>query len=70
MIGVEPEYCASYTEALKKGAPNAVKVSPTLGDGLAVPTVGPHSFEVARNYVDKVCLSLRESACAREREIQ
>ncbi|MGB1592976.1 MAG: hypothetical protein ACPIOQ_09505 [Promethearchaeia archaeon] len=25
-----------------------------MAPGLAVPTVGPHSFEVARKYVDKV----------------
>ena len=54
VIGVEPAYCASYTEALKMGKPSPAAVSPTLGDGLAVPTVGPHSFEVARKYVDKV----------------
>jgi len=54
VIGVEPAYCASYTEALKMGKPSPAVVLPTLGDGLAVPTVGPHSFEVARKYVDKV----------------
>jgi len=54
VIGVEPEYCPSYTEALKLGRPTQVVVSPTLGDGLAVPMVGPHSFEVAKHYVDKV----------------
>mmetsp|Transcript_53453 Transcript_53453/g.78244 ORF Transcript_53453/g.78244 Transcript_53453/m.78244 type:complete len:580 (+) Transcript_53453:69-1808(+) len=54
IIGVEPEYCASYTRALAAGKPVAVTVMPTLGDGLAVPCVGPHSFEVARKYVDKV----------------
>jgi len=54
VIGVEPEYCASYTEALKAGKPTGVTVFPTLGDGLAVPVVGPHSFEVAKHFVDKV----------------
>ncbi len=54
MIGVEPERCASYTEALKKGSPAPAAVSPTLADGLAVPVVGPHAFEVARHYVDRV----------------
>ena len=54
VYGVEPEYCASYTRALEVGSPEAVAVSPTLGDGLAVPSVGPHAFAVARNYVDKV----------------
>ena len=54
VIGVEPTYCAYYTEALKLGKPSPVSVSPTLGDALAVSTVGPHSFEVARKFVDKV----------------
>lgn len=54
VIGVEPDNCASYTKALASGKPDAVAVSPTLGDGLAVPMVGPHSFEVARKYVDRV----------------
>jgi threonine dehydratase len=28
-------------------------VTPTLADGLAVPKVGPHAFEVAKHYVDE-----------------
>jgi threonine dehydratase len=31
-----------------------VMPGPTLADGLAVPTVGPRSFEVCRNRVDKL----------------
>jgi len=57
VIGVEPERCASYTYALEKGQPEAVAVSPTLADGLAVPSVGPHAFEVARHFVDSVHLT-------------
>ena len=49
--------CASYTYALEKGQPEAVAVSPTLADGLAVPSVGPHAFEVARHFVDSVHLT-------------
>lgn len=54
VIGVEPDYAASYTLALENGGPEPVKISPTLADGLAVPCVGPHAFEVARHYVDRV----------------
>lgn len=32
-------------------------MSPTLADGLAVPSVGPHAFEVARHFVDSVHLT-------------
>lgn len=57
VIGVEPEFCASYTAALKAGKPVAADFKPTLADGLAVPVVGPHAFEVARHYVDEIVTS-------------
>jgi len=56
VIGVEPEKAASYTKALEAGEPTPVTITNTLADGLAVPTVGPHSFAVARHYVDKTVL--------------
>mmetsp|Transcript_26310 Transcript_26310/g.73507 ORF Transcript_26310/g.73507 Transcript_26310/m.73507 type:complete len:506 (+) Transcript_26310:2-1519(+) len=56
VIGVEPEFCASYSAALKAGKPVAAPVQNTLADGLAVPVVGPHAFEVARHYVDECVL--------------
>ena len=56
MFGVEPEFCASYTAALKAGKPVAAPVQNTLADGLAVPVVGSHAFEVARHYVDECVL--------------
>ncbi|MGK3736918.1 MAG: threonine dehydratase [Bacillariaceae sp.] len=56
VIGVEPEYCASYTAAMKAGHPVAVQVQNTLADGLAVPTVGSHAFQVAKKYVDECVL--------------
>ncbi len=59
VIGVEPEFAASYTAALKAGKPVAAPITPTLADGLAVPTVGPHAFEVARHYVDE-CVTCTE----------
>jgi len=59
VYGVEPEFAASYTEALKAGKPVPAHVTPTLADGLAVPVVGPHAFEVARHYVDE-CVTCTE----------
>jgi len=57
VIGVEPQFCASYTAALKAGKPVPAEFTPTLADGLAVPIVGPHAFEVARHYVDECVLT-------------
>ncbi|KAL9190256.1 hypothetical protein ACHAXT_007467 [Thalassiosira profunda] len=59
VYGVEPEFAASYIAALEAGKPVPTKVTPTLADGLAVPTVGPHAFEVARHYVDE-CVTCTE----------
>jgi threonine dehydratase len=56
VYGVEPEFAASYTAALQAGKPVPAIVTPTLADGLAVPVVGPHAFEVARHYVDECVL--------------
>ena len=57
MIGVEAEFCPSYTAAVKAGRPVPAPVQNTLADGLAVPVVGPHAFEVARHYVDECVLA-------------
>lgn len=55
VIGVEPENVASFKAALDAGRPvNGFKEA-TLADGLAVPIVGPTSFEVARHHVDYTC---------------
>lgn len=59
VIGVEPEFCASYLAALEAGKPVPVEVTPTLADGLAVPVVGAHAFEVARHFVDE-CVTCTE----------
>jgi threonine dehydratase len=65
VYGVEPENAASYTAALKAGEPVPFPVESTLADGLAVPTVGPQAFQVAREYVDQTFLaSERECAIA------
>jgi threonine dehydratase len=57
VIGVEPEFCASFTAALRAGRPVPAPFTPTLADGLAVPIVGSHAFEVARHYVDECVLT-------------
>jgi len=60
VIGVEAEFCASYTAALRAGRPVPAPVTSTLADGLAVPVVGSHAFEVARHYVDE-CVTATEA---------
>eukprot|EP00457_Paulinella_chromatophora_P007506 gb/GEZN01007529.1/.p1 GENE.gb/GEZN01007529.1/~~gb/GEZN01007529.1/.p1 ORF type:complete len:480 (+),score=57.65 gb/GEZN01007529.1/:15-1454(+) len=56
VIGVEPYFAASWTEALKYGKPTATKISVTLADGLAVPMVGARAFQIAHNRIDEVVL--------------
>ncbi|KAG2530348.1 hypothetical protein BBI17_001944 [Phytophthora kernoviae] len=63
VIGVEPEYCKSLTNALEAGKPVNMPTLPTLADGLAVPCVGSNAFEIARKYVDKV-VTVSERAIA------
>ena len=54
IIGVEPDRCPSMAAAMAAGKVVKVPTAPTLADGLAVPTVGPRSFEVLRPRVDKL----------------
>lgn len=56
VIGVEPERCASMTMALAAGTPVKAPTTATLADGLAVPTVGPRSFQTCKDLVDRVVL--------------
>ena len=56
VIGVEPANVASYAAAVAAGKPvNGFKEA-TIADGLAVPVVGPTSFQVARHFVDSSCV--------------
>lgn len=63
VYGVEPEFATSYIQALAAGKPVPAKITPTLADGLAVPVVGAHAFEVARHYVDE-CVTCTEKEIA------
>ena len=56
IVAVEPARCPSFAAALEAGQPVCVDLpaSGTLADGLAVPCVGPTSFEVAKGLVDRV----------------
>lgn len=65
VYGVEPMFCPSFTAALEAGEPVMAPVTHTLADGLAVPQVGSHAFEVARHYVNETVLcSEREISLA------
>jgi len=54
VIGVEPERCPCFTEALKAGRPVYTDISTSLADGLAVPSVGVNAFATSAKLVDKV----------------
>jgi threonine dehydratase len=56
IVGVEPDHAPSYQAALAAGEPVRSVVTPTLGDGLAVPTVGENAFAIARTVVDETVL--------------
>jgi threonine dehydratase len=56
IIGVEPERAASFTAALRAGAPVLIEMKPTLADGLSVPKVGDNAFELGRGLVDRIVL--------------
>jgi threonine dehydratase len=63
VVGVEPSHAACLTAALAAGHPVMVPLSPTLADGLAVPTLGTHPFEVLRQVVDEV-VTVEEASIA------
>lgn len=54
VIGVEPRRAAGFAAARAAGRPVPVPLSPTLADGLAVPTVGSRAFAIAEPLVDRV----------------
>ncbi|HWD37521.1 MAG TPA: threonine ammonia-lyase [Fimbriimonas sp.] len=54
IVGVESHNAASFAEAIKAGHPVSTNLKPTLADGLAVPQVGSHAFEIAKRVVDDV----------------
>lgn len=53
IVGVEPDACPSFAQAMKVGYPERAGTRPTLADGLAVPTVGASAFALARTVVDR-----------------
>ncbi len=63
IVGVEPANAASFAAAMAVGRPVPIAMEPTLGDGLAVPAVGPRAFALARTVVDEV-VSVSERALA------
>lgn len=63
IVGVEPASVPSFSASLAAGHPVAVPVGHTLADGLAVGTIGEHSFDIARSRIDRV-VSVSEGALA------
>ncbi|KAJ6634254.1 L-threonine dehydratase catabolic TdcB [Pseudolycoriella hygida] len=54
IVGVETESCPSFSNALRKGGPVFTPGSPTIADGLAVPTVGYNAYATVRPLLDKM----------------
>merc|ERR1719394_2292722 len=54
IIGVEPEYCASFTTAMKVGKPVQTPTQASLADGLTVPTVGVNAYATGAPLIDKI----------------
>jgi len=65
IVAVEAENAASFSAALAADEPTTITVLPTLADGLAIPKVGTHAFQIARPLVDfTVTVSEQEIALA------
>merc|ERR1711971_236096 len=54
IIGVEPERCPSFANALKAGTPVFTPTTPSIADGLTVPTVGCNAVATALPLIDKM----------------
>lgn len=54
IIGVEPASMPKLRLAMEAGHPVDIEPRHTLADGLATPHVGPRSFSIARDLVDRV----------------
>jgi len=54
VIGVEPEFCTSFSSAMKVGKPVPVATKASLADGLTVPTVGVNAFATGAPLIDKI----------------
>merc|ERR1712156_821013 len=54
IIGVEPERCPSFANALKAGTPVFTPTTASIADGLTVPTVGCNAVATAAPLIDKM----------------
>jgi len=54
IIGVEPEACSSFSNALKHGKAVHTPTTPSLADGLTVPTVGVNALATGGPLIDKM----------------
>lgn len=56
VIGVVPKALPSMAAALREGHPVRLDPAPTIADGAAVRIVGDRTFDVVRQYVDRVVM--------------
>jgi threonine dehydratase len=56
VFGVEPEGAAVVSASLRAGSPQTMPKVSTIADSLAPPMTTPYTFELCRQYVDRVVL--------------
>lgn len=54
IIGVEPERCPSFINAMRHGKPCFTPTVASIADGLTVPTVGVNAYATAAPLIDKM----------------
>ena len=64
VVGVQAEGCASAAESLRKGERVRVNRAATFAEGIAVPFVGEHPFEIMKGLVDEI-VTVSDEAIAR-----
>jgi threonine dehydratase len=64
VVGVQSEGCASAVESKRKGERVRVQKPSTFAEGIAVPFVGEHPFEIIKAHVDEI-VTVTDEAIAR-----
>ena len=69
VIGVEPRDAPTLHAALEAGEPVSLDHVGLFADGVGVKRIGDHTFEIARECVDEVCLVDTDEICAAIKDV-
>jgi threonine dehydratase len=69
VIGVEPRDAPTLYMAMEKGEPVDLEHVGLFADGVGVKRIGEHTFAVAREHVDEVCLVDTDEICAAIKDV-